>query len=140
MTPHEIAMKFASASATCKNGRCPFTSECRGTSETCKMKEVAAIIRSLVAENATLRAQYAALDGISQQVIEYMSNLEKINEYYYKLCTSFQNGYKPKAKIVRKDARLRKKKRPKDPVLMDGDERYAYDEPKEKTELPVVII
>ena len=139
MTPNEVAMKFASASATCRNGKCPFTSDCRGTTETCKMREVAAIIRALVAENATLRARCAALDGISQEALGYMASLEKINEYYYKLCSSFQNGYRPKAKIVRKDARMRRKKKPKDPVLMDGDERYAYDEPKEP-DLPVVII
>ena len=140
MTPQEVAMKFASASATCRNGKCPFTSECRGTNDTCKMKDVAMIIRSLLAEIATLKTKYNVLDGITQQSLEYMASLEKINEYYYKTCASFQRGYKPKAKIVRKDARIRKKKRPKDPVEMDGDERYAYVNPDKEPDLPVVVI
>lgn len=133
-------MKFASASATCKNGKCPFTSECRGTTETCKMKEVAMMIRAMLAEISTLQAKCNALDGISQEALEYMSNLEKVNNYYHRLCASFQDGYRPKKKIVKKDARLRQKKKPKDPLKMDGDERYAQDEPKKTQELPVVII
>ena len=140
MTPNEIALKFASASATCKNGKCPFNSECRGTTETCKMKEVAMIIRAMMAEIATLEAKYNALDVIAKASLGYMTNLEKINKYYYDLCSRFQNGYRPKKKIVKRDARVRQKKKPIDPVKMDGKERYAYDEPKEKTELPVVII
>jgi len=139
MTPQEIAMKFASASATCKNGKCPFTSECRGTTETCKMKEVAMMIRAMMAEITTLQAKYNAMEGIAKQVLTYISDLEKVNSQYYQLVSKFQNGYRPKQKIVRKDARrIRKKKI--DPVKMDGDERYAYEEPKQKTELPVVII
>jgi len=139
MTPQEIAMKFASASATCKNGKCPFTSECRGTTETCKMKEVAMMIRAMMAEITTLQAKYNAMEGIAKQVLTYISDLEKVNSQYYQLVSKFQNGYRPKQKIVRKDARrIRKKKI--DPVKMDGDEHYAYEEPKQKTELPVVII
>ncbi len=140
MTPQEIAMKFSSASATCKNGKCPFTSECRGTTETCKMKEVAMMIRAMMAEITTLRTKYDALDGIAKIVLTYVADLEKVNEQYYQLVSKFQNGYRPKAKIVRKDARKIHKKKKIDPVKMDGDERYAYEEPKEKTELPVVII
>lgn len=141
MTPSEIAMKFASASATCKNGKCPYSSQCRGTSDTCLLKEVAMVIRSLMAENSTLKAQYDALRLISHASLEYIQELEKVNQYYYQLCTKFQEGYRPKSKIVKKETRMyRKKKRPKDLTKIDGDERYAYEEPKEKTELPVVII
>ena len=137
MTPQEIAMKFASASSTCKNGKCPFTADCRGTTDTCKMKEVAMVLRGLVAENDTLRAQYTALNAIVQQVIPYIHELERINERYYRTIESFQRGYKPKAKRKRLKPRTPPKK--KNPVEMDGDERYAYVEPK-KPELPVVII
>lgn len=141
MTPSEIAMKFASASATCRNGKCPYSSQCRGTSETCLLKEVAMVIRSLEAENTTIRAQYDALRMISHVSLEYIHELEKVNKYYYDICTKFQAGYRPRNKIVKKETRMyRKKKRPKDLTKIDGDERYAYEEPKEKTELPVVII
>lgn len=141
MTPQEIAMKFSSASATCKNGRCPFTSECRGTTETCKMKEVAMVIRSLMVDLETLQIKYATLAGVVKEVLGYITDLENANNKYHKLCVSFQNGYRPKAKIVRKGTKMRRKKKPVDPVEMDGNERYAYEEPKEpKEELPVVFI
>lgn len=139
MTPSEVAMKFASASATCKNGKCPFTSECRGTTETCKMKEVAMIIRAMETEIKALHEKYSVLDGVAKQILDYVASLEKINEQYYRIISSFQNGYRPKAKVVRKDARKKKKKKPT-LVEMDGDERYAYTPPKEKPDIPVVII
>lgn len=138
MTPHEIAMKFASASATCGNGRCPFSSECRGTTETCKMKEVAMVIRDLVAENATLKAQCNAVNELSKTALVYMGSLEKIVDYYHRTCVSFQNGYRPKKKIAKKSARTTKKRKPKDPSEMDGDERYAYT--PEKPEKPETVI
>ena len=140
MMPHEVAMKFASASAKCGNGRCPYTSECKGTTETCKMKEVAMMIRSLVAENETLKAKCMLMEVVTQSVNQYIKDLEKVNEYYYRLCIAFQNSYRPKPKIVKKSARKMHRRKKLDPVKMDGDERYAYDEPKEKTDLPVVII
>lgn len=139
MTPSEVAMKFASASATCKNGKCPFTSECRGTTETCKMKEVSMIIRAMETEIKALHEKYAVLDGVAKQILDYVASLEKINEQYYRIISSFQNGYRPKTKVVRKDARKKKKKKPT-LVEMDGDERYAYTPPKEKPDIPVVII
>lgn len=139
MTPQEIAMKFASASATCKNGKCPFTAQCNGTNETCKMKEVAMIIRATLEELATVRAKFDTLDGMSKVLIRYARDLEQINERYYRLIVSFQNGTKPKSKIKRK--KVRKLKRKRNPVEMDGDERYAQEEPrKTKPDLPVVII
>ena len=50
MTAEEVAMKFASASATCKGSKCPFAAGCTGNYDTCKMKEVASILRFEVAE------------------------------------------------------------------------------------------
>ena len=140
MTPQEVAMKFASASATCKNGRCPFTADCRGTTDTCKMKEVAMLIRAMMAETTTLQSKYNVLDGIAKQLLDYVCELEKVNERYYRLAVSFQNGYKPKNKIKRKKPIRRTPKKKLDPVEMDGDKRYEYEEPKEKLDLPVVII
>ena len=141
MIPSEVAMKFASASATCKNGKCPYTSECRGTTETCKLKEVAMIIRALEAEVDTLRSRCDVLTGQLLEFKKYISNLENINERYYRLAVSFQHGYRPKSKIKRKRVNKPSKKKLDNPVLMDGDERYAKEEPpKTKPDLPVVII
>ena len=140
MEPNDIAMKFASASSTCKNGKCPFSSECRGTSDTCKMKEVAMVIRSLVAENTVLKSKLNAISGISDIALSYIADVERVNEYYYRTCSAFQRGYKPKTKITRKNPRTYRKRKPKDPVKMDGDEHYAYDEPKQKSEPQIVII
>lgn len=137
MTPQEVAMKFSSASSTCRNGKCPFSANCRGTSETCTMKEVAMTIRGLLAEIETLRAKYDVLIGIMNDVVPYIKELEGTNEKYQRTIVSFQNGYRPKPKTVRKSSR--KLKRKKDLTEMDGDERYAYTEPK-KPDLPVVII
>lgn len=139
MTPQEIAMKFASASATCRNGKCPYTSECRGTSDTCKLKEVAMIIRSLLNELASANAQYKALSEINKTLNEYVSDLEDINAQYHKLVLSFQAGYRPK-KSKRRKPRKTVKGKPLDPLLMDGDERYAQVEQKKEPDLPVVII
>lgn len=137
----EVAMKFASASATCKNGKCPYTADCRGTNETCKMKEVAMMIRALDAEVSTLQARCEKLENELAESRKYASSLEAINERYYRLSVSFQNGYRPKAKIKRKRVNKPSKKKLANPVLMDGDERYAKEEPKKtKPDLPVVII
>ena len=137
----EVAMKFASASATCKNGKCPYTADCRGTTDTCKMKEVAMMIRALDAEIETLRARCEKLETELAESRKYSSSLEAINERYYRLTVSFQNGYRPKAKIKRKRVNKPSKKKLANPVLMDGDERYAKEEPpKKKPDLPVVII
>ena len=94
MTPQEIALKFASASSTCQNGKCPFTAGCRGTTDTCKMKEVAMVIRGLIDENETLRAKYNLVNAIAQEVVPYVRELERINEHYYRTIDSFQRGYR----------------------------------------------
>ena len=140
MTPAEIALKFASASATCRGNKCPYSSECRGTTESCNLKEVAMSIRALVAENVTLRSQKDLLSVLSEEAFKYIKSLEQVNEYYYNVIKRFQDSYRPQQKVVKKDARMYRKKKPKDVHEMDGDERYAYEEPKVKNELPVVII
>lgn len=137
MTPYEIANKFASASATCQNGKCPYTAQCRGTTETCKMKEVAMIIRTLMAEISEVNARNKILEGMANYMCDYIRDLESINERYYRLAHSFQQGYRTNSKIRRKPPRSYKKI---DPALMDGNPKYEYEEPKEKVDLPVVII
>ena len=138
MTPQEIALKFASASSTCQNGKCPFTAGCRGTTDTCKMKEVAMVIRGLIDENETLRAKYNLVNAIAQEVVPYVRELERINEHYYRTIDSFQRGYRPKAKRKHLSPGRPPKKKT-NPVEMDGDPRYAHEEPK-KPDLPIVII
>lgn len=140
MNPQEIAMKFASASATCRNGKCPYMSECKGTTDTCKFKEVAMIIRSLMNELATLTAQCNTLREMNNTLNEYVSDLEDINRQYHSLVLSFQAGYRPKKNGKKRKPRQTKKKKPLDPVMMDGDERYALKTPPKKPDLPVVII
>ena len=97
-------------------------------------------IRALVAENVTLRSQKDLLSVLSEEAFKYIKSLEQVNEYYYNVIKRFQDSYRPKQKVVKKDARMYRKKKPKDVHEMDGDERYAYEEPKVKNELPVVII
>lgn len=140
MTPQEVAMKFASASATCRNGKCPYTSDCRGTNDTCKMKEVAMILRSQEARIDKLQSECDMLSHLLEESRKYIASLEAINERYYRLTVSFQNGYRPKAKIKRKRVNKPSKKKLANPELMDGDKRYEYKEPKKKPDLPVVII
>lgn len=140
MTPQEIAMKFASASATCRNGKCPYTAECDGTSSSCKLKEVAMIIRALLQELATVTSQYKMLMSVSQQMSDYISDLEDINAQYHELVVSFQRGYRPKKQVKRRSPRKTKKGKKQDLVSMDGNEQYAYVDPDKKPDLPVVII
>jgi hypothetical protein len=93
-----------------------------------------------MAENKTLRTQNDHLNIVSQEMSQYIKDLKRVNEYYYDVCQKFQNGYRPKTKIVKKDARTYRKKKPKNVLEMDGDPRYERKEPKAKTDLPVVII
>lgn len=137
MTPLEVASKFAGASANCRQGICPFAPSCRNGKNECQLKEIAMMIRSLVAELDTMHAKYNALDAIAKEALKYMNSLEQINERYYRLAVAFQNGYRTKSKVKRKVKRKPPKK--KDPIEMDGDPRYEYVEPK-PPELPVVII
>lgn len=98
------------------------------------------MIRSLVADLSMLQSRYTLLESTLNANLEYIRDLEKINRYYTTLCSRFQEGYRPKAKVVKKAQRLRQKKKPKEPELMDGDEQFAYKDPNKKPDLPVVII
>ena len=142
MTPEEIAMKLASASAQCGNGKCPYTSECKNTHETCKMKEVALVIRALLAELSKLRAEHEALKGGAVIMSGYLHELEKINAQYYRIISQFQQGYRQKAKVKKRVPHIgsARGRRQKDPLKMDGDERYAMpEEPKEPKPQAVII-
>lgn len=142
MTPEEIAMKFASASATCRGGKCPYTAECQGTRETCKLKEVALTIRSQCLEIEKLNSECQSLRGATQLIAKYCAELERINDAYYKIISKFQSGYRPTAKPKKRvphigSGRGRKKKTL---VEMDGDERYAMPAEPKPPKDPVVII
>lgn len=142
MTPEEIAMKFASASATCRGGKCPYTAECHGTRETCKLKEVALVIRSQCLEIEKLTAERDSLRGATQLISAYCTELERINDAYYKIISKFYSGYRPAARPKKRvphigSARGRKKK---SLIEMDGDERYAMPEEPKPPKDPVVII
>lgn len=150
MSPQEIAMKFMSASATCKGDKCPCRTTCNGKGETCGLKEVALTIRALLADIEYHKAQVQALSdkikNMNQQMDDltnYANQLERINDDYYRLVVSFQNGVRPKSKVKRRKATksiTRKVRRRKDPVEMDGDPRYAKPAKPPKKELPVVVI
>ena len=75
---------------------------------------------------------------IAQEVVPYVRELERINEHYYRTIDSFQRGYRPKAKRKHLSPGRPPKKKT-NPVEMDGDPRYAHEEPK-KPDLPIVII
>lgn len=142
MTPEEIAMRFASASAKCRNEKCPFMSECQGTRETCKLIEVAAIIRAQCLENEKMRSECESLRGAIRLIAKYCNELERINDAYYKIISRFMSGIKPTAKPKKRvphigSGRGRKKK---SLIDMDGDERYAMpEEPKEPKPQEIVI-
>ena len=134
-------MKLQSASATCGFGKCPYTSECKGSRETCKMKEVAMIIRAELAEIESVRAENIAMRDFMKVMMDYIKQLEAVNTRYYKLVRSFQDGYRPKEYKKKKHPRIgsARGRKKKDPVSMDGDERYAMPvEPKEPK--PEVVI
>ncbi len=140
MTPLEMATKLASASATCERHKCPFMSKCKGDYSTCDMKEIALMLRSQSAaidsQNALIKA-YAQLLAATQS---YISDIEKINKRYHDIIVAFQHGYRPKANKY-SPKRSPNKKSKKDPVEMDGDERYAFEPPKSSDPpSPLVVI
>lgn len=137
MMPLEVAMKLASASAQCGKHKCPYAAQCKGDYESCKMKEIALILRSQVAEIDTLKTTIKGLQALLMGVHDYIISIEKINKRYHDLCLAFQQGYRPK-KNVRKPYKPRKKKTPDE---MDGDERYAYQDPNPaEPDPPLVVI
>lgn len=142
MTQQEMAIKLASASACCSKMKCPFTGTCKGAYESCAMKDVALMIRSDLAEIDALRNTVTALKDILIGVNRYIIDLEKINKRYRDIIVGFGMGYRPrKPGKIRKVPKKHISKLKKDPVEMDGDERYAFDpEPKTEPEPPVVMI
>lgn len=140
VTPEEVAMKFASASATCKNGKCPYTAECKGTRETCKMTDVALMIRALTLELTKLRTEHESLKKGTVLLAGYIHDLEKINAQYYKVISAFQRGYVQRTKVKKRVPHIGSGRRKKDPLKMDGDERYAMPEEPKEPKPPVVII
>lgn len=136
MMPLDVALRLASASATCEKHKCPYMAQCKGDYLSCQMKEVAMIIRSQAAEIETLTAMVKGLQEIMSGASAYIQDLEKINRQYHDLCIAFQHGYRPK-KNVRKPYKPRKKKNVEE---MDGDARYAFNPEKKEPEPPPVVI
>lgn len=140
MTPLETAMKLASASATCEKHKCPFASKCKGDYTSCAMKEIALMLRSQQAEIDSQKEMIIAYQGIVATTQRYIAELEKINKRYHDLVIAFQNGYRPKRK-KHNVKKLHRTKMPIDPVMMDGNERYAYEPPPaSEPEPPLVVI
>ena len=138
MTSQEVATKFASASAQCKGDRCPYAPQCTGKRETCKLVEVALIIRSLNAEIDSLTAVNKSLNAIVVALMDYINGLEDANRKYFNLVRAFQTGYRPK-KGVTKRRKPRRLKLPKDLTKADGKEIYAQEpEPKPKEEVVII--
>lgn len=146
MESRDVANKFAYACNTCKGNRCPYSSQCTGKSETCKMKEVAMMIRSKDCEIDTLSAAIKGYDSVLMSLMEYIKSLEDINQRYHNLTVAFQQSYRPSNKTYRGrkgPVRVRQKKKltQEDLIRMDGDERYADEAPiKPPPQKPMVII
>ena len=138
MTPNEMASMLASMQGRCQNGKCPFSAKCKGPNGECEFKEIAFLIRALMAEVVKVRAANTALVKCYDALNDYIKELEDVNERYYRAIRAFQDGVRPSKKMKR--SRLYKRKPPKNPLLADGDERYAYVEPKQDEKLPLVIL
>lgn len=131
MTPFGIAAKFSSAYNYCKGNKCPYSGSCNGHRDTCKLIDVAMLLRAKEAEIDTLRTQVNGLRDMIEVMRVYAKDLEDINARYRNLVIAFQNGYKPKRKLSHtktkkpgRPPRLPKGKKPED---VDGNERYAFD-------------
>lgn len=137
MMPLEMAMKLASASATCEKHKCPFMSKCKGDYTTCVMKEIALMLRAQNAEIESLKSMCAAYAEVLAATQKYIVDIEKINKRYHDLVIAFEHGYRPKN--VKNRKRVPKVK--KDPTEMDGDERYAQvPTPTKEPPPPLVVI
>jgi len=141
MTPQEMALKLASASATCGRHKCPLASQCHGCSDSCGMKEVALMLRAQQAEIDTLNAMIDAYKGIIGATQQYTIDLEKTNKRYHDIIVAFYHGYRAKNPQRSKKGYKRHLKPKDNPVEMDGDERYAYEEQKDgEPDAPLVMI
>lgn len=147
MTPEEIAMKLASASATCEGNKCPYRASCKGDRLSCKMNDVALMLRAESAEITKLRSELESLKQGAIALANYTTELERINKKYYKIIAAFQDGYRTRAKLREKVPRIgsaitkgNRGRKKKSLVEMDGDERYAMPEEPKPPKDPVVII
>ena len=144
MTPFGIAQKFSSAYNTCKGDKCPYSGSCNGHRDTCKLVDVAMLLRAKEAEIDTLRTTVNGLRDMVELMRVYTKDLEDINSRYRNLVIAFQNGYKPKRKLSHTKSKKpgRPPKSKKTPAEMDGDERYAFDPeakpPQPKQEMVVI--
>lgn len=142
MAPLDIAAKFSSAHNHCKGNRCPYVTGCTGKPDTCKLRDVAMVLRAQEAEIDSLKITVAGLRDIILMLQRYAAEQEEINIRYRNLVQAFQHGYKPKRKLSHVKYKRPVKPRKKIPVeQMDGDERYAQpDPPKNPPEDPMVVI
>ena len=139
MMQPDMANKLASASANCEKHKCPLAGQCKGNYETCGMKEVALMIRSDLAYIEKLEATIQGLQDMLIAVHKYTKDVEKVNKRYHDMIVAFGHGYRPRK--PHKVRRIYKRHlKPKDPVLMDGDERYAYEPPKTKEPPPPLVV
>ena len=136
MMPLDMALKLASASATCEKHKCPFMSKCKGDYSTCVMKEIALMLRAQNAEIESLKSMCKAYAEILAATQTYIVDIEKINKRYHDLCVAFEHGYRPKN--VKNRKRIPKAK--KDPAEMDGDERYAQEPPPAHEPAPPLVV
>ena len=139
MTPLEMALKLSSASGTCERHKCPFMTQCKGDYQTCVMKEIALMLRAQNAEIESLTSLCKAYADILASTQTYISSIEKINKQYHDLILAFEHGYRPKP---RRGSKTKPRRVPKkDPIEMDGDERYAQvPPPSQEPEPPLVVI
>lgn len=142
MKPFDIAATFSSAHNHCKGNRCPYVSGCTGKPDTCKLRDVAMVIRAQEAEIDSLKITVAGLRDIIVMLQRYAAEQEEINARYRNLVQAFQKGYKPKRKLSHVKGTRPVKPRKKIPVeQMDGDVRYALPDPPPKyPDEPMVVI
>lgn len=140
MTPEEVARLFQSASATCRGDHCPYASECKGTRETCRLRDVSLLLRAMETEIEEMHVKYDALSGGANLLVKYIHELERINARYYRIISQFQKGYRPPVKVKKSTPYIRKGRKKKSLAEMDGDERYAMPEEPKEPKPPVVII
>lgn len=139
MTPLETAMKLASASSKCEKHKCPFMSQCKGDYTTCVMKEIALMLRSQAAEIDSQQAMIRAYQELIATTQVYITDLEKINKRYHDIVLAFYQGYRPKKRPDGKRGPYKPRKK-KDPIEMDGDERYACEPPPANEPHPPLVV
>ena len=98
------------------------------------------MLRAEMAELTKLRAEHEMLKQGAIAMANYMHELEKVNSYYFRIISKFQEGYRTKYKVKRKKPATKPRAKKKPLVEMDGDERYAMPEEPKPPKDPVVII